>query len=322
MNDRPLHLLSLAPKRYVLLRPLPKGGWEVVGGTEHALGGGVVDPPTLSGRDAERRHRWTYPVAAHAVVLAEGSDALFTPPWDEGQAQPFPVLRRFQAATPETLRRVPRALGAHPFAPLVQGQPDRAYAPSAEAPTALDPGTDLAAWRDLDWRGRDGRPSTMPLLALVDFAERWTHPLRPDDRSGIVVEPRLIRRVGRGGALVDARLAGSTAPASEHQVVYDEGDPAGFVVDEVKRLGPAHFARRYGVPERTARGIANGRRPSKATVHRVLRALRLATDETRRCALDSCEEAVWRPNARYCTPAHADRAYRLRQYARSQDTGP
>src|SRR3974390_3005472 len=121
MNDRPLHLLSLAPKRYVLLRPLPEGGWEVVGGTEHALGGGVVDPPTLSGRDVERRHRWTYPVAAPAGTPAEGCDALLKAPGDEGHAQPFPVLRRFQAATPETLRRVPRVLGAHPFAPLVQG---------------------------------------------------------------------------------------------------------------------------------------------------------------------------------------------------------
>jgi hypothetical protein len=319
--ERALHILSLGPKRYVLLRPRKEGGWDVVGGTEHALGG-VVDPPATSGRDAERRHRWTYPVARYAVALAEHRTVLFQAPWDEPGVETFAVVRRLQAATAAALRRVPEALGAHPFAPLVQAQPDRAYAPKADAPIALDPGTNLREWRDLDWRERDGRPSTAPLLALVDFAERWAHPLPPEDQSGIVVEPRLIRRVGRGGALIDARLAGSTAPASDHQVVYDEGDPAGFVVDEVKRLGPARFARRFGVPERTARGIANGRRPSQTTVRRVVRALRVVTHDTRRCALDGCDEAVWRPNARYCTPAHADRAYRLRRRGRDQEAGP
>jgi hypothetical protein len=320
--ERPLHILSLGPKRYVLLRPRVGGGWDVVGGTEHALGGGVIDPPTMVGRDAERRHFWTYPVAAYAISLAEGSRNLFSASWDGPGAAAFPVLRRLQAATPETLQRVPPALGAHPFSPLVQAQPDRAYAPGAEAPLALDPGTDLAEWRDLDWRVRDGRPSDVPLLPLVDFAERWSHPVPPDERAGLVAEPRLIRRVGRGGALIDARLAGSTAPASELQVVYNDGDAARFVADEAKRLGATVFARRYGVPERTARGITGGRTPSKTTVRRVLRSLRVVTEETRRCALDGCDAPVWRPNGRYCIPAHADRAYRLRRKARDQEEAP
>jgi hypothetical protein len=311
-------MLSLGPKRYVLVRPLTDGGgWEVVGGTEHALGGGVVDPPALAGRDAERRHRWTYPVAAYAVALAEGNDTLLQAPWDEPHGEPFPVLRRFQVSTPAALRRVPEALGAHPFAPLIEGQPDRAYAPSAEPPVALDPGTGLAEWESLDWRDRDGRPSTVPPLPLVDFAERWARPVPHDDVGEVVVDPRLMRHVGRGGVLIDARLAGSTAPASEHQLVYDEGDPAAFVVDEAKSLGPARFARRYGVALDTAKGVVSrARKPSKATIRRVLQARRIVTDDTRRCALDGCHEAVWRPNSRYCSPAHADRGYRLRRKAR------
>jgi hypothetical protein len=318
-EHRPLHMLSLAPKRYVLLRQLPDGGgWEVVGGTEHALGG-VVDPPAMAGRDGGRRHRWTFPVAAYAVARAEGKKIMFSAPWDEPGGQPFPVLRRFQPSSPAALRQVPEVLGAHPCAPLVEGQPDRAYSPNAAAPVALDPGTDLAERESLDFRDREGPSSAVALLALVDFAQGWAQPVPRDQVDEITVEPRLIRRVGRGGALIDARLAGSTAPASEHQVVYDEGDPASFVVDEVKRLGPARFARRYGVPEGTARGIASGRRPRKATVRRVLRALRVVTDETRRCALDGCEEALWRPNGRYCCPAHSDRAYRLRRHARPQE---
>lgn len=47
--DRPLHVLALAPKRYVKTIPSPSG-WEIVGGTEHALGGGVADPPGMTGR--------------------------------------------------------------------------------------------------------------------------------------------------------------------------------------------------------------------------------------------------------------------------------
>jgi hypothetical protein len=73
--DTPLHLLALGLKRYVLAAE-GSHGFEVVGGTEHSLGGGVVDPPAMAGRDGERRHLWTYPVAEYALdrALAEGND--------------------------------------------------------------------------------------------------------------------------------------------------------------------------------------------------------------------------------------------------------
>jgi hypothetical protein len=63
------NFLGVAQKRYVKAPPV-SDCWEEVGGTEHALGGGLVDPPSLPGRDADRRHRWTRPVAAHALTTA------------------------------------------------------------------------------------------------------------------------------------------------------------------------------------------------------------------------------------------------------------
>jgi hypothetical protein len=50
-EDRPLHIVSLGSKRYVLAQPNADGSFEVVGGTEHSLGGEVVDPPRMRGRN-------------------------------------------------------------------------------------------------------------------------------------------------------------------------------------------------------------------------------------------------------------------------------
>ena len=82
----PLHILSLGIKRYVKAVLGPEG-WEVVGGTEHALGGGVVDPPAMRGRGTDRRHLWTIPVAQYALDRAEAEHRglvlpEFHDPWD------------------------------------------------------------------------------------------------------------------------------------------------------------------------------------------------------------------------------------------------
>ena len=101
---KPLHMVALGRKRYVTAYPNGDGSWHIVGGTEHSLGGGVVDPPALRGRDGNRRHIWTYPVADHVLpgAIARGGQSLpaFVAPWDPPGAAPFPVLRRFSAASP------------------------------------------------------------------------------------------------------------------------------------------------------------------------------------------------------------------------------
>jgi hypothetical protein len=327
-QERPLHILSLGKKRYVKARRFPHG-WEAIGGTEHSLGGGVVDPPAMRGRDAERRHLWTYPVAKHALdratAVADGRPPpRFDAPWDSPNGLPFPVLRGYTAASPTTLAGQPEALGAHPFAPIVEAHPDQLLAGHAETPVALDPGTDLSDWETLRFHDRYGLVRittagiadghTVPLQTLRAFAEDWTKPREPTDPGEVVIDHRLIRRVGRGGALIDAQLAGEGVNASDHQVVYDEGDAAAFVQEEAQRLGKRAFSDRSGLPLSVAGRAALGKPISQRSVDAALRALLAARDE-RPCALEGCNHPVARPNALYCPccPTHKDRAYRRRR---------
>ena len=291
MTERPLHILALAKKRYLKLAPRPDGtGFEVVDWTEHAAGG-IIPPPGFEGRGEGRHHVFMRPVAVHALAVAlardEGlPDPPFVAPWDAPGEAPFPVLRRFAAGSPRTLAGLPKGLGAHPFAPILEGEPDRAYTTS-RSPLALDPGS-YANWASFDW-WVDTQPTSVtttgvaaqgvvPLLPVREYFARWARPV-PADHDKDELDVRVVRRVGRSGALVDARFADPRARASDHQVVYDEGGPALFVVEEIRRLGPARFSPRYGVPMRTVRGIASGREPSAVTVDRVSRAAR-TVDET------------------------------------------
>jgi hypothetical protein len=328
---KPLHMVALGRKRYVTAYPNGDGTWHIVGGTEHSLGGGVVDPPTLAGRDRDRRHIWTYPVADHvlagAIARGEGqSPPAFVAPWDPPGAAPFPVLRRYSAASPDILRSLPIELGAHPFAPIVEAQPDPFVSGHSASPLALDPGTDLAKWDSLTWFDRVGPldvttteiPSVASLVrlrTLRDFAEDWSHPVAHDDPGLIVVEPRLIQRVGRSGALIDARLADPTASTKDHQIVTDDGDVAGFVAEMAEHLGPRPFERRTGVSRSAAQRAAANRTMSRQNQARAVRALQMTGDSVR-CALEGCEQPVPRPNAHYCCRAHSDAAYRQRRRQR------
>jgi len=322
--DRPLHLLALAPKRYVMAMPAGDG-WEVVGGTEHALGGGLVDPPTMVGRGPDRRHTWIKPVAVHAVELSAGESTGFRAPWDVGHERPFPALARWSAGSPAALARIPAALGAHAFSPLVEARVDRLLAPGAATPVALDPADDLAGWAEVRWIDPNGRnvaistgadPGTsVPLARLADVAADWSVPVAPRDPGLLTFDRRLVRRVGRGGALIDARLANPDAGAEDHQARYPGGDAAGYVGDLAASMGKHAFARRFSLPLKTAERLARGGRPSPRTLHRVLSALGREGPAPAHCALEGCDLPVVRPNARYCSKSHADRAYRARKAA-------
>ena len=222
-------------------------------------------------------------VIEQATAPAEGRTASrFMAPWDAEGVAPFPVLRRFSAASPAELRRVPSVLGAHPFAPLLEAQPDPFIAPHAPTPVALDPGTDLADWASLAWCDQRGilavtttkipsDPSLVRLRTLRDFAADWEVAKPSDDPGPVVLDARLIRRVGRPGSLIDARLANANAAVSEHQLVYDEGDPAAFVAEEARRLGPRPFARRTGLALTVAKRAVAGKPISPRNVEQALR---------------------------------------------------
>lgn len=322
VEGRPLHMISLGPKRYT--KAIYKDGtWQVVGGTEHSLGGSVVDPPGWGERDRYGLRRWVRSVHEHVLACATGPDPGWDPPWAEVAGQPWPVLRRFQAATADALADVPDSLGLQPFGTYVRLEPDKLFGDPG-APVALDPGDDLTGWASsVSWTdaaghqvrvGTDG-PGDVDVVgrALSEFAYEWTKPSPPEDDSLVELDPRLVRRVGRGGALIDAQLADPEARPEDHLVVYTEGDAAGLVADEARRLGPRQLARLTGLSLKVAERAALGQPISPTNVERALHALIGRRDAGRRCALSGCEELVTRPNALYCTKVHADRAYRQRR---------
>ena len=331
-EDRPLHLLSLGRKRYTKLLSDATGGFEVTGGTEHSLGGGVVDPPGWGERGPDGLRRWVRTVHIYTLDCATGPDPGWHAAWDVGAQQPFPVLRRFSAASPATLTEVPCALGLHPFGSFIEAEPDKLFG-NPGAPVALDPGGDLASWAQLAWCRRDGRPVRVGtahgpgvdvvLRTLDDFAYAWTRPRDDDDADDVIeIDPRLVRRVGRGGALIDAQLADPTARAEDHQVTYSEGAALTFVGEQAQRLGKRAFARLTGLPATVAERAAVGLPIAAGSVEQALLVLTGRRGTERRCSLDGCGEPVPRPNARYCSKAHADRAYRERRRKRSAVAAP
>lgn len=279
-----------------------------------------------------RRHFWTIPVGAYSVARAQAivdgaAIPAFEAPWDRPGKAPFPVVRRFTAASPDALASVPDELGAHPFAPLLEGQRDSLRARHCEVPVALDPGTDLDDWETLHWHDIYGPVrvtveglglhGVTPLQSLRDFAEAWSVP-RPEEPAEVVdVRPELIRRVGRGGALIDAQLANPDARAEDFVVVYDGGDPERFVRAEARRLGPRAFARHTGLALKVAERAALSRPIADRNVRRALAAL-VNPATGRVCAIEACELPVRRPNAIYCSKAHTDRACRQRRVAASR----
>ena len=317
----PLHLLALAPKRYVEA-VAAEDGWEVVGGTEHALGGGLVDPSAMAGRGPNRRHRWITPAAHYALERNEDPGAGFSAPWDAACNPAFPALARWSAGSPAALARVPKDLGAHPFAPLVEARVDQLIAPGAPVPMALDPGDDLSGWADESWVTAGGQEvtvstgpepgSSIPLALLANVAADWATPRTPDTPGPLTYDRRLARHVGRGGTVVDALLADPDGEATDYEVVYGEGAPGAYVAERAGQMGKRAFARRTGLPATVAGRAARGLPISAANVERALSAL-CSDPNVRRCALDGCEAPVARPNAKFCSKAHADRAYRARR---------
>ena len=315
-------------KRYVLAT-LDGGGdlVEVVEATEHALGGSVVDPPGFAGRTGDGRHRWTREVAAFAVrraIAASRGKALFAPSWPWETAGSFPSIERCQVASPERLGELSERLSLKPFGRYISGIPEHKR---DIGPVALDPGGDLSDWQDIDWRGV-GRPvgatvdpadadlsndGTRHVLLsnLGGKATRWLGPRPLDDRSSVVVEPELIRRVGRSGALIEAQLADPCADTSDLRAVYSEGDAASYLRRQAGALGPRVFARAAGISRDAARRIRDDKPVNDATIRKALAKLRIVMAATPRCPVD--DKPVFRLGATYCSPACRSTARRRRQ---------
>lgn len=342
-QGRPLHGVVLRVKRYALGTLDHHGDLaELVEATEHGLGGQVVDPPMMGGRAADGRHHWTRAVAAEvmrqAIPRRRGERHMVERwPWDEGSPEPFPQIQRCQAATPEALAHVEEVYGLRlrPFGLYLQGTSAPPLGTRSAPPVAaLDPGGPLDDWQAGPvWHGQDRQPQPVTtdvakqyrahlLRSVDDKALAWMVPRRLPVRPVVVDDPRFIRKVGRGGRLVEARAAGDDeTPSGELRVEYPSPDVRPVIVERVRAMGPAAFANAFGVPLDTATRWSNGQRLPSARWVRELLPL-LGQDRARQCALDRCEHPVSSRHATYCTcpdhPPHRWAAQKRRQRAGRQ----
>jgi len=330
-DGRPLWGVVLRVKRYALATLDDDGDpHELVDATEHGLAGQVVDPAAMPGRAKDGRRDWTRAVAAEtvgqAIARRRGERRVVDLwPWDEGAAKPFPQIQRCQAPDPAVLENIEGTYGLRlrPFGLYLLGtsQPElgQRHAPPL---AALDPGGTLEDWDTrIEWHDQDARRvpvTTDPamrhraheLRTLDERAIAWMKP-RPLPVTPVVVDdPRMIRPVGRGGRLVEARAAGDhDTPSEELRVTYAGPDVRPVIVERVKSMGPTNFAESFDVPARTAKAWAAGeRKPSAGWVERLLPLL--GNRSSRLCGCNCGEIIVGRATRRFVNDAHRKRAAR------------
>jgi hypothetical protein len=275
----------------------------------------------MPGRNAQGRHDWTAEVArAHADAIKTGRRVeRFA--WEHGPGVGFPALRRRQLTAPTELDTLPAALGAHSFSWIVEAVPSLI---SAHAhPIALDPGGDLAGWRDLAWfdaRTGEELQLTTDLGHVDEHDERvvvvaeplrekaldWARPRPWPLPEMIVVDPLLVRSIGRAGH----RFLTGYADVVDHDL-----DAAAVLAHVARAQGASWLADVARISERSARRFADGAHRSDA-IARALRGLRAsgltlpglldlaAQSDHGTCALDGCTAPVRRGGAR--CPAHRE----------------
>jgi len=327
-DGRPIRALILGPKRYAcFVDGEPGQSPELVDDawSEHALGGVVVNPSGMPGRTPDGDHSaWVRSFVAEsllprAVAEAAGSAVpLARYLWDTPTDR-FPALRRMSVGSPDALAKLAAGM-CRPFGGYLQAVSDRDYKAERSLVT-LDPGDDLAGWRDLPWCDPDGRPVPVTttfddrnraqlLETLRSAAARWGRGSVPPGRGPISVHPLLVRRVGRRGPVLEAAYGDPDGDFGDLLVVHFPDDAPAFVVELARQVGSGAFADIFHVHERTAKRIRAGVRPSRATAERVVAALAdprvgeaLRDRSERVCALGGCDRPAL-PRGRWCSPAH------------------
>ena len=335
---RPLHALVFGPKRHIEFTMSETGPsvaagpgdkfdaeYEVVDFTEANLGGTYVDPPTLRGRCPDGRRAWSLAADQREVTytLAHQRDraGALRPdaPWDLDRPAPFPALRRYTVTTPEAARRLPAVLGARPGTRYVEASTALGHS-HLSAVVALDPGGDLSGWQRLQWfdkaTGTPVRVTTDPadidarqLETLGSRAAEWSRPRRSVPIDAVVVDPLLVRRVGRVSGVIDADLDG-LGDLVGRRPLHQEADQLAAVQAIAKANGPRAFARRTDLSIRVAERAALGRPISQVNVARALHALR--TDDGSCLCACGCGIAFRpkRADHRFLSDAHRKRASR------------
>jgi hypothetical protein len=288
---------------------------KVVAHTESGIGG-FAPPPGFTTRGLDGRYVITAEIAGAHVQRGDG----LLPPLSWEKVDPhWPALERHSLSTPDAVAELPEIFGRRPFARVIE-----AIATNDDAhPVALDPGGELLDPDELgfyDARTERSVPiSTNPedLNAVVVDSLRaraveWGRPAERDCPELVILDPLLERLVGKsGGLFVD----------KSPQAVYRDVDAAEVLVAAAGKLGAPVFGELTGLPPRTARAIADGRRPVQATVDQAMRALeqRFGRDALVRlldlaeeaasiqCSWPGCGEPTTRPGATWCA-AHRRRS--------------
>jgi hypothetical protein len=316
-------------------------GDEIVDLTETDLGGTFVDPPALHGRAPNGYRNWSFAAVereiAYMIARQRDPDNALRPDavWDNGDALPFPALRRLMVKTPEMAKQLPASLGARPGTRYVRASgPWWSVMSGHRTVVALDPGGDLVGWQGLDWFDtRTGLPesvSTDPMelgsFILEPLAERgteWSRAPKGEPIESVVVEPDLVAHVGRVSGVIDAAGDG-LGDLRSRRPVHEDADRATYVQRAAGEMGPCAFARMTDLPTSVAERASQGKPISAKSVDKALKAREDGSART--CALDGCDKPVVRAGAKFCTPRHqkiaGKRAYRLRRKAASKAPAP
>ncbi|HEY6428818.1 MAG TPA: FAD-binding oxidoreductase, partial [Acidimicrobiales bacterium] len=323
--EEPLDGVSFGPKRNCLLRRNGREQSNMVSATEHVIGA-YVAPPTMRGRNHKDRHDWTAEVArAHAHGIATGTSVnRFA--WEHGPGIGFPTMRRRHLAVPSELDALPAAVGAKPFGHIIEATPTLTSMHARLV--ALDPGGDLAGWQGFDWYDahtgeelrlttdltdldeNDGR-AVAHAERLHDTALDWARPREWPLPQVVIVNPMLVRHVGRSGH----RFLTGYADAVDSDI-----DTAGVLAYAVQARGAAWLSDLAHISVSAAKRIGAGARRDDAIARAIdgldqtglslSTLLDLIEDGTDQCP--GCHEEPRRRFSAFCSDACA-REHRRRQ---------
>jgi hypothetical protein len=326
------HAVVFGSKRHVEVVIGPHES-EVADRTEANLGGFYADPPKMTGRAEDRGRVWS--LEAVRIEVAYALDRQRNPtralraraPWDEGQRLAFPAVRRLAVVSPEVLRSLPVELRARLGTRYLEAVLDRWFRRhTGGSPVALDPGDDLARWQELRWLDRTtgeplcvttdpSDPGAVLLASLASKAAEWSRPPSHEPVGEVVVDPLLVRHLGRISGVIDAEIDGLPSDLGSRRPHYEDVDDRQrqAVAAYASALGKRAFGRRTGLPATVSERAARGGTISKANLRKALRGLRVVDRGTGRCASEGCTRPVFRSGARYCSSKCRSREQKRRQ---------
>ena len=311
------------PKRYVKFS-VTNDEVLLLSHAEGALGGFFVDPPKMQGRTSTGHRQWSTFVAQRAAARFADDDYLgAVSAWDEGETLPFPALRRLTVKNRQTARELPEDFHARAGTQYVEGLVAPIQRNLFSSVVALDPGGDISNWQELSWYDRSSgyqvRVTTDPtdvwavlLQTLENRANEYVRPPRSSPLRTVVVDPSLVKFLGRTSGVIDAQLDG-VKNLEDIRREFSGADVTKHLFDSLRDEGPAAVARRTGIPASTLSAIARGTSPGAKTLRHYADSLGSSQRIGNLCAREACPGKILRLNQRYCSRTCANSDYRAHQ---------